>query len=110
VKQYTAKRNEYIFQAREQGMDWDDIGQALRDAGSYNYLSSTIQTFSSEHKRKIGLTETRKKPKPSAPMPKFEADTDQMIVEILAVVQRHMGDIKTKADKWDAIKDLVAGE
>jgi hypothetical protein len=122
-------KNEWIYKRRKRGDAVKDLIEELEEAGWMPQGPQAVYTADLAHKRRIGeVKKARKKavrkahvhqedepleaPRPKAPKP--AAADDEMVREIAeaiaGILKSYIGDLKEKADKWDAIKGLVRDE
>jgi hypothetical protein len=124
-KAVTVRRNEAMLEAKQAGAHNDEIWKALKSAGWHSVKKDSVSSLLAQEKRRQGLpvrpvNAKKRKPELVAAKPPVQAAPaiggDSLIIEIAQaiapILARRMGDnrtLKAKADKWDAIRDLIGG-
>ena len=120
-------RNRRMVEAKEAGATDDEITATINEAG-WDIAASSVTALISKTRKDMGLPplyrvktdeKARADIEPDVPTKIEEPVTeaadalvDELAQEIAAalspVISKRMAVLKAKADKWDAIKDLVA--
>lgn len=108
-------RNKGMLEAREKDLSYDEISELIKPYG-WDMTPAVVQASISSY-RKSRKDSKRPNKSPDQPLPTAKDSRVSSIDDLMKAirpfvedyVERRCSELQAKADKWDAIKDLVSG-